>query len=62
MLAGAFGLGLLVGMDLMDRFLWSYVRSKSEREYRTPMHIHGKFYYVIPETEFVNEWTRKRPH
>jgi hypothetical protein len=35
-----------------------YLKSKSNPDHRTPIHVLGAFYYIIPEEEYVTRWNR----
>ena len=56
----AFLIGALVGMLLMT-VLWThqiymrtqYLIEKGKAEFRTPTKFGDKFYYIVPETEYV---------
>ncbi len=54
----ALGVGALVGGVVADRY-WVNKASEAAPQYRTAIHSGGKFYYVIPESEFVREWRHK---
>jgi hypothetical protein len=39
---------------ILDRYLTNkYIESKGNKEYRTPICINGKFFYIIPEKEYL---------
>lgn len=39
----------------------SYFVLKARKQNRTPIHVRGKFYYVISEPELCREWRRVHP-
>jgi hypothetical protein len=51
-------LGFWLGKRAAD---WDWVVSAREftPAHRTAHHCGGKFYYVVPESEFVTDWQRK---
>lgn len=58
-LAIAAEVGALAGMWLAGRMRDSYIVGKADDRYgRTAMCVRGKFYYVVPEAEYVERMLR----
>jgi hypothetical protein len=48
------GFGYLIGAIITDWQNWRYFELKAKKEYRTPICVRSKFYYIIPEQEFLD--------
>lgn len=53
-IAVSLGVGTILGMYLNTRSTVRYLQMKAEPKYRTAAYIGDRFYYIVPEQEYVS--------